>query len=397
MDPPLSLNRTVLSNANGLFVIPLATFRSFRIRVDMIGYEPWTSDELRPHAAADVVQVEVRLQMQPISLAGLVAESRRRCNRIGRGAGLPTQTLWRNVTTALQAERFAKNTQLLHFDIETFQRDVTADSQVVIRDVRQRASGQAIEAFRPVSSAHLQNMGFFYPGEQGGYLLGPTADIMLDPWFTDTHCMGVTAPGQRPGSIGVTFAPVSDRGVTEIRGVIWLDSATFDLQTVEFEHVRVPRALPGTSYTGTLSFTRLGNGGVILTEWVMRSPRIEAFTRLNARLSGGREVGGNVLRAGDEDAVLFQAQRGTVEGTVSDAGGAPMAEAEVFLRGTEFRAYTNSAGRFTLADLPAGVYHLTFEHTSLAQKDDRPTVTRIVVQTGLRQTIDLTVRSSGGL
>jgi protocatechuate 3,4-dioxygenase beta subunit len=49
---------------------------------------------------------------------------------------------------------------------------------------------------------------------------------------------------------------------------------------------------------------------------------------------------------------------GTITGSVVDASGRPIADADVFALPEKVRARTDSAGRFTITKLGAGFYHV---------------------------------------
>src|SRR5581483_8180571 len=61
-------------------------------------------------------------------------------------------------------------------------------------------------------------------------------------------------------------------------------------------------------------------------------------------------------------AALAQTPNGTIKGTVLDAQGAPVADADVYAPPSKVRARTDSAGRFVLANLPPDFYYVRIRH-----------------------------------
>lgn len=62
---------------------------------------------------------------------------------------------------------------------------------------------------------------------------------------------------------------------------------------------------------------------------------------------------------------LAQTDRGSITGTITDASGAVVPNAEVFVTNTEtglkYETLTTATGNYTLGSLPAGVYSLTIK------------------------------------
>lgn len=381
-----------ISARDGRFSLSAAPAAPFTLMVDMIGREPWVSDR-HTLAAGDTLKLDVRLEVQVIALADLVARGDPRCKGIEREAALHLQSLWRNVTAALENERVARVAQPLKFTFELYQRDVTNDSMVIVKDQRETHEGTALTAFGSASIDHLESEGFFQPTDQGGTLLGPTAPTLLDPWFLDTHCIQVTARDDRVGEIGIAFAPSRDRSVTEIEGTIWLDSASFDLNEIDFRFTNVPSRILPDRYSGSSRFKRLPNGALVLSEWVMRSPMLQMIRRSAATLVGMHEVGGSVLRVQQGDLTLLESSRGSVSGIVYDSDGQPMPGADVFLRGTGFETVSDSVGNYLIAGVPEGTYVIGYEHPRLSQAGVALAVHRVDVAPGALMTIDLHSRS----
>jgi hypothetical protein len=359
LEPAAGASIYVLTDSGGTFKIAVPT-GAIRVRVEMIGYASWLSE--RRVGPQDTVRMHVQLDVQAIALEGIAVETPRRCSGITSGSSPLTDALWRNVRTALGAAQALTGYEPVEFLVERYERQVALDSLVVLSEDRRRGRSTAREGFRSVPIAQLEATGFLSPGERHTELLGPTGEIMLDPWFTNTHCMRVLMNRANPGLIGIWFAPNELRRVPEIRGVMWLDSASLDLRRIEFEYVNLSGAIAAASHTGEQEFTRLTDGGVIMQRWVIRAPLIEPLNRTTVRIAGFEESGGEVLRARRGSAVILDVERGVIEGIVRSSRGITMGGARVALNGTPYETRTDSAGYFRLMDVPAGTYHVVVDH-----------------------------------
>src|SRR2546421_4677886 len=82
--------------------------------------------------------------------------------------------------------------------------------------------------------------------------------------------------------------------------------------------------------------------------------------------------------------------QGSITGTVRDsAGGTPLAGVAVTIVGTELHAATDAAGRYAVAQVPAGPQRLRARRLGFAPGD-----TAVVVQEGMRAVVDLRLRAS---
>jgi hypothetical protein len=319
----------------------------------MIGYSAWNSDELRLDAP-DTARLDVKLDIQPIALDRIVAEADRRCRPSAPGSAPVTDALWQNVRTAL-ASGLAADSADVEFFVERFDRQLTSDSFVVISEQRRRGPSRAPEAFRTVPIEQLDSDGFVVSG--GDELVGPTGRLLLDPWFVDTHCLAAVAMATRAGHVGIRFTPNDNRRVPEIRGIIWLDSASLELRSIQFEYVQLRGPLNAGSHWGEQRFDRLADGRVIMAKWEIRSPIFQRLSRNAARIVAFHETGGEVLRANRGAASLYHGERAVIEGLVCDAS-VRVPGAQVALVGTHHLVQSDASGWYSLTDVAAGTYHL---------------------------------------
>ena len=99
-----------------------------------------------------------------------------------------------------------------------------------------------------------------------------------------------------------------------------------------------------TAADGTFSMTGLPDGRYVLRASVPAEGSRRGVARATVRVTDGRAEG----------PATFALPRTTVQGRVTDAGGEPVAMAEVRLRGSGERAWTGADGRYVLAGVEAG-------------------------------------------
>lgn len=392
-----------LSGSGGLFRLGVHATGPAHIEVEMIGHHPWSSERVRL-GPADSLGVDVRLETAPVELDEIAAESRNLCAGIATTPSGITDVLWRDARTALEAQRITGGEDRLRFQLETFERDITVDSQVVVRDLRHRSSSRAPEGFRAAPIEWLETRGFLEEKTEGIYLYGATPAVLLEGWFVDTHCLGLLAPEPGDSLIGITFTPNRDRRAPEIRGTLNLDARSRDLRSIEFEYVSLPPHVPPGS-NGRAWLQRLPDGSVFIREWRIDSPMLElgeilvfGERRPVERVWATRTSGGEVLRARRGSTELFRARRATVEGVVFDSvNRVPLAGAHVFIVGSDFATRTDSTGAYRLEDLPDGTYRLSFEHPRLVAFGHRPAPRRVALTRGDTARFDLGIPANARL
>lgn len=391
-----------LSGPQGLFRVQVPEGDTVRVSVEMIGHRQWSSSSRRLDGA-DSVYLDVLLEIAPVELDAIGAESRNLCAGISTGsAGI--DVLWRDARTALTAQQIGGARGRLRYLLETYERDVASDSLVVIRDVRHRRWSTSPEAFRSAPVSWLQTEGFLEEKDNAVFLYGPTSAILLDDWFVHTHCLSLVPPQPGDTMLDLAFAPNRDRRTPDIRGTIRLDARSRDLRSIEFEYVSLPARIPSGS-SGRVFFNRLSDGSVIIKEWSIDSPIIElgeimAFgqRRPIERVWATRQSGGETLRAQDGTSEVYRARRATIEGVVFDSvNRIPLAGARVLVAGSGFVAEADSSGRYRLEDLPDGEYRLSFEHPRLAAYGYRPAPRGVALLRGDTARVDLVIPSRARL
>jgi hypothetical protein len=204
--------------------------------------------------------------------------------------------------------------------------------------------------------------------------------VLLSPYFAEDHCFRLTsATPPDPSEIGLDFEPVAKTRHVEIRGTLWLDSASVELRTIRFTFVNLPVSLSplDTLLGGRVDFARLATGAWILPSWSIRMPtpmrtrrQYSSFTGLP--VGGGRThwqlstdwirtTGGDlrsVTRNDSARTVLWQHPTGSVRifATLPGAPDTPAAGAIVRLAGSLYAGHADVGGHVRFEQVMPGPY-----------------------------------------
>jgi hypothetical protein len=186
-----------------------------------------------------------------------------------------TALVWEEAQKALRAALITQEESLYRFDVLRTHRilDLSTGKEVdqhVVSDVREARS-----PFRSLPPEDIARDGYTRATRGRTLLYGPNTDVLLSSGFLAAHCFGLHQDAGRPGQIGLTFEPAQGRDVPEIGGVLWLDEASAELKTLEFEYRNVPRYLGSGGYSGFAEFQRLEAGHWIIRHWWLRTPGVQ--------------------------------------------------------------------------------------------------------------------------
>jgi hypothetical protein len=359
-----------LTNDVGRFIIRAPGPGSYTLKAERIGYLTVNSDPFQLEISQ---QFGIRLETEQtaIHLEGIRVEGDQKCV-VRPGEGLELANVWEEARKALTVQNWTEREGLYRFQISRYERNLDLLGRQVddeVREVQTWVSGSPLES-APVDD--LLSNGFVRREPDGGFeYFAADASVLLSDRFLDTHCFRLEADDDRPGQMGLGFEPVRAGGIPDIAGTLWLDAGTANLETLEYGYTWAPwRAAKGIA-RGHLEFEALPNGAWVIRRWWIRMPRVKLdMSRSNdswnegVSLTGLREVGGEIASFTALMApVVSENPRGVLEGQVWDSTrNIPLADATVFLSGTQFAAETDPGGTFLLPDLPPGVFNATFTH-----------------------------------
>jgi hypothetical protein len=359
-----------ITNDRGEFSIALHP-EMRRAQVLRIGFRPRT---LRiPDAENGVARLDVDLSPIPRLLDAVTVVDQPNCPpRADRSAAF---ALWEQTRAALLAVVVARETKPAQVvRLHTVRRTDGAGrliSQVVAMDTV--ATQRPFVATR--TAADFVERGFSYDSAGGTWYTGPDADTMLDEAFVRGYCFHLAeTDATRPHQVGLAFGPASrKRGRVDIEGTVWIDSASVSLADVVFKYLGMPVVIDKLDLGGDVRFRTIEDGTTLIDRWRLRTgglvPRLSGLMTARQVIDAPieiKETGGEVASARWPDGREWRASLGTLRGQLVDA---PMAGVEVRLVDTDYRAYTDSAGRFEISNLIPGSYRIGVVDPTLAPID----------------------------
>ena len=371
--------RVLSRSSSGLFQLEAPGPGNYRLRAERIGYAT-SHSEFFDLAAGDTLVIEIRAQVEAISLRGIEAVADRQC-RVRPGEGLAVTRVWEEARKALEAAAWTQELGLYRYDVLRIKRRLDRRERTIRSEDRIYSELLAAAPYvsRPADS--LQAGGFAHYSPEESVFWAPDAEVLLSDAFLDTHCLLIRGErNNEAGVVGLEFEPVPNRTVPEIAGTIWLDQATSRLRRLEFEYrnLGAPESLMDAEPGGWVEFHALPDGTWIVTSWSLRlfRARVDPETagdRSRVELDGITLEHGELLRAQGNEGTVYRGNPGRrIAGTVFDSTGAGLPGARVFVSGEGTEVLTDSRGRFELTHLGSGTYTVQWEHPYLTQLAYQP-------------------------
>jgi len=365
---------TGLTRRDGSYVIRPPGPGRYTVSVERIGYR---TAESQPFTVGEAtLRVDLRLETRAITVEGLEVRGERRCD-VDPGEGEALSVLWDEARKALRVAAWTEESGYVRYTSTHFVRRVDPETGRVIGEERSRRQGFGQRVFRSVPAEELERAGYVVPEGQHRVFLAPDAEVLLSDSFQRTHCFGIESEG---GRVGLAFEPAPERRVPDIRGVLWFEPGSMQLDRLDYRYVGYEPAEIDPALRSEVDFERLPGGGWIVRSWVIRMPEAERIVgpggRNQLRLVRMVEEGGRVQRlevrgdtaavevaVGDEDAPT-----GSLVGSVIDSTTMrPLGGASVFLSGTGYATEADEAGAFRFEDVPAGRYRIAADHPRIAE------------------------------
>jgi hypothetical protein len=260
-----------LSLDAGTYAVAAPIPGRYTIRTKRIGYRAVQSPPF------DIAEGEVRLHdiLAPtirVQLPSVTVHAQRHCV-VRPGDGMVAFQIWEEVRTALYQTSLAQRGDLFQTTARRWARELDTLARFVHRDSSWMISGMAQSPFVAVPVDHLDRVGFIEQKDANTWFFyAPDADVLLSEVFLRGHCFRVVQ-GQ-DGLIGLAFEPAKKRRVADVKGVLWLDSATAALRHLEFGYTKLPWGVPVSRVGGRVEFEQLASGLWIVRRWYVRAPRM---------------------------------------------------------------------------------------------------------------------------
>lgn len=269
---------STLTDARGYFILRLTAPGTVRVRGLRIGQRPTDLGSFT--LATD----EIRTGEFTLSGAAITLE---RVSVVGRSVCGRARAQDQQVVTLLdEARKAIRSTQLQSTDGElsavwTLRSQLTSLQGRPLEDPTIQAYSSATgRPFRSLPPDSLATAGYLAIQEDGYSFYAPDAEVLLSESFVESHCFNAEPWKEDDRDwVGIGFKPAETRrGVVGIRGTLWLDRRSAELQKLEYDYVNLPAVLRTPRAGGSVGFLRLDNGAWLVNEWSIRMPRVTELT-----------------------------------------------------------------------------------------------------------------------
>lgn len=320
---------TQLSGADGSFRLVAPGPGRYEIRVDRIGYGS-TYSAAFDVALGDMVQHNVDVDVQPIVLGGLDVSGSARCET-NPAEGAATALVWEEARKALAAATWTSDRELYRFWWTRYVRDLDDDGRRVLDERRTSRRSSLPQPFESMHPDTLAAHGYVRDLDGTTTYLAPDAYVLLSDSFVDSHCLALTRRSDEGTEyIGLRFEPIDGRDLPDVEGVLWLDTETGRLTSLEYEYVNHRRrSVRGRDAHGRLSFQELPNGTWIVDEWSITMPRLVEVRDPDGLLmyygvDGYAEEGGSVAEIATRTGVVVAGGQSGIDEAVTDSLESPV-------------------------------------------------------------------------
>ncbi len=282
-----------VTDARGRFSLRGLGPGEYRLRTLIVGYRKWES-QVFAVTSGQSLERRVELSLVRVQLPPITIEAERTC-RVRPEEGLASAALWEEVKKALAATEWTIKQRLYRFRATTTERSL--DRYLVVSAERQQEGvSYSYWPFGSLPAESLAAHGFVQDAPGGPIYYGPDAQVLVSDAFLDQHCFRIErGRGDESGLIGLAFQPVSGRKLPDIAGVLWVDSASTALRSLEYRYSNLPRWVPESRIGGLIEFARLPSGAWIIRRWRLRAPVPEIrFALGDTVLFGYKERTGEV-------------------------------------------------------------------------------------------------------
>ncbi len=381
-----------LSRADGRFVLRIAAPGTYGVRVLRIGFRP---DDFGPFVIGPSANVPVVLALtqRAVSLMAMNVSDRSECRALDDGGSAPL-ALWEEARKSLLATVLTRSTLAPILTMASFERVVDAKSQRQLALRVRRQTGASTRPYvSPLSPDEYAARGYVEADDGSVVFRAPDADVLLSESFLVSHCARIVASPRDTSIIGLGFRPTrTERGRVDVEAVLWLARSPVELRSIDVSYVGVSDAVREAGAGASLILNRIPDGGLIVSSWVIRAPRVITVKGFQAsvRSLSGRAVsrdsiadvwniGGAVMRARVGETEVWRGPAARLEGHVrEDETGRPVAGVGLVLVGTNYAATADSTGAFSIADVLPGEYELVARSPQLeALGLDVPTTARL--------------------
>lgn len=348
--------RSVVTTPEGTFVINAGAPGIYQIRVDRIGLASHTTPAFQLDAG-EQEWIEITVPTSPVVLEGVEADIGGRCDVRPRDRQVIAR-LWEDARRAVSdVPPVDPARDLAGLVAVHYLREVSPDGRVQTAvNGRREFDASSRVPFGAIADLILMRDGFMLSRANGDLAFyGPAPGFPLLEEFLDIHCFDAIEEGA--GTIGLRFRPVDEVGRVTIGGTLWLEVESLEPAALDFEYYDPVSGRPNGG-SGHIEYVRMPSGARMISRWWIRTPSHielppENVERGSVRTLALSEEGGIVLGPdrkpiGNDDGVLFDVTRATIEGELAETFArttlyAIGASTSMFMRATPRERYSVAA------------------------------------------------------
>jgi hypothetical protein len=363
-----------LTNERGEYRVAASAAGVYRIRTLRIGFRPATTDAMSLSSGQELTH-RLSLSSVPFALDTVRVVDASVC-RVRADTAAATYAIWEQVRTALTATQISAADRTLGATVVTYDRTLDADGRRVRTQNSKLNKSFAARPWIARSVEELHRLGYVVDDADGGKsYYAPDLDVLLSDAFLDDHCFRIAR--DRDGNrFGLSFEPARNRReLPDIRGTIWLDKRTSELDRLAFRYANVSRAQEDGQAGGELAFVRMANGTWAISRWSIRMPVLaQGWTTGFNGAQRTVEIRVAEIKISGGELALMMRGRDTIwsrpplvlSGVVADSlSGRGVAGARVTLLGTSLKGVTDTEGLFAISGVLPGEYAVEVRTSSL--------------------------------
>ncbi len=383
--------RQLITDTAGRFVT-LAPAGAVRLRVLHIGFRP-VEREVRA-APGTSVALDLLMSAVVIELDAVQTSSRKICSgQDNRGSA--AAELWQQARAGLLATVVARRAVPADVHVLTFHQVYDSTGDHLLQQRSAVAGGSFQRPFGAAASAgDFAHTGFVVDAGGARTYYAPDADVLLDPQFAAEHCFSVAVDARNhAGEIGLAFEPArnASNGIVDVAGTLWLRTSRPEMEALTFYYVNIEAVADAASAGGTLTFTTMSNGVVVLSSWELTAPVVAkelegpfGSRTWHYRVTQVHHIGGVLADASWPGGDHWVGPLGTLGGrVVRGTGSVPAPGVRVWLDITGDSTTTGADGTFRFPNLLPGMYTLhAVDPALLAFHAEPPVQLDVVVRVG---------------
>lgn len=301
-----SIFTRIITGERGTFSLSAPAATPVRLRVLRIGYQA-TNAGPYTLAIGQTESVRIKLSDQRVVLATFDVASTKRCE-VRPDSALLVAQLYEEARKALLASATVVSGVRHQAQFVLFNRIQDERKKLRAPIKRNTFAGPTFKPFASVSADALAKSGFVVEQSDGFMYHAPDAELLLSDLFLRSHCLQlVNGTGERAASIGIGFRPTEEsvgRRMVDVKGTLWLDRSSNELQYLDYEYVGIPDALTREGVGGRVEYTQMSGGFWFVGKWAIRTPSYKPGATFGPGASGsmtavnlaGLEIGGGEVQ-----------------------------------------------------------------------------------------------------